>query len=121
MNAAGFDKSYNGFMRMQYNKLFAVEMGFIGLTAAEAKNFGLTVDSVDVHLKEPKTQRLAMLLPTKTHMKAIVRKDNETIVGWQLVAFRQNACNFWASCFLMQSIQSGRTLSQIQELGFRVK
>lgn len=120
-NAVGVDKTYNGFMRVQYNRVFGVEIGSIGLTAIEAKNLGLTVDAIDVYLKESKHPVLSVLLPTKALMKAIVRKDTETIVGWQLIASRQNAWKFWAIWSLIQLIQRGRTLSQIQELGFALR
>jgi NADPH-dependent 2,4-dienoyl-CoA reductase/sulfur reductase-like enzyme len=121
-NAVGVDKTYNGFMRTQYNRVFGVEMGGAGLTVTEAKNMGLTVGSVDVYLKGPKPPLLSLLLlPTKTRMKAIFRKDNEVIVGWQLVAFRKNAWNFWATWSFLKSIQIGRTLSQMQELGFGIQ
>lgn len=117
-NAAGAEKTYNGFVRQQYNKIFGSEVVSIGLSTEEAHELGIAAEAVDVKIKEPRYRPLSQLTPVKALMKAVVQKGTEILLGWQVVGLRQ--CS-WASYLFQELIRNRQNLSDVQELGINVK
>lgn len=116
-NAVNVEKTYDGFIRMQYAKVFKVGVGTIGLSVAEAHKLGLEAEAVDLSRKENEHPFLSLMLPTRTFMKATISKKG-TLIGLQIASFRHNAWAFWACRYFQQLIKLRQNIDHVQKLGF---
>lgn len=117
-NAAGVEQAYNGFLRIQYDRIFENEIVSMGLSTEEAHELGIASGAINVSLKDPKYPPLSLLMPTNALMKAVVQKSTDTIIGWQAVGSRQSS---WASLLFREMILNRCNVSDIQELGLKVE
>jgi NADH oxidase (H2O2-forming) len=117
-NAIGVEKTYDGFIRAQYNKIFGIEILSIGLSTEEAQELGISAEAVNIKLKKPKYRLLSRLMPVDALMKVIIQKGRETILGWEAVGLRSSS---WASYFFQELIKGKQSISDITELGFEAE
>ncbi|KYH38993.1 MAG: hypothetical protein AYL30_001890 [Candidatus Hecatellales archaeon B24] len=115
LNAAGASETYDGFIRVQYDKLFDLSLGSIGLTVREAEMLGVPAEAVDVSIK--KQGYPPPLLPAKSVVKAVVEKGSDVVIGWQMVSYNHaDAWPYWGSQLFLEAILERQTLSQLQEV-----
>lgn len=117
-NAVDVEETYNGFLRIQYDRIFGNEMLSMGLSTEKARRLGVAGEAVNVGLKEPKCPLLLPLMKSKVLIKAIIQKNTDTIIGWQVVGSGQSS---WASLFLQEIIRNKCSVSDIQDLGLNVR
>ena len=117
-NAVGVEKVYDGFLRTQYDRIFQNEIISIGLSTEEASKLGIHSEAIDVCLKEVKYPLLSQLTPANALMKAIIDRDTDAIIGWQVIGSKQ--CS-WAFLLFQEMIRKRRSVSNIQELGLNIK
>jgi NADPH-dependent 2,4-dienoyl-CoA reductase/sulfur reductase-like enzyme len=115
LNIAGTREAYDGFIRVQYDKLFGISMGSLGLTVREAQMLGVSAKAVDVSIG--KEGYPSLFLPAKAVMKAVVERGSDMIIGWQIVDYAHaDAWTYWNSQLFLKAIQERLTLSQLQEV-----
>lgn len=117
-NAVGVERSYNGFLRMQYDEIFHTEVVSVGLSTEEARRLGVDAKTVDACLKNVNHPLLSQLARAKVLMKVVVERGTDTIIGWQCVGSTRSS---WASLHLSEMIQKKCNVSEIQELGLSVE
>jgi len=117
-NVVGVEETYDGFLRMQCDKIFGNEMLSMGLSTEEARRLGVAGEAVDISLKGPKCPMLLPLIKSKALIKAIIQKNTDTVIGWQVVGSGQSS---WASLFLQEMIRDKCSISDIQELGLNIE
>jgi NADPH-dependent 2,4-dienoyl-CoA reductase/sulfur reductase-like enzyme len=100
-NAVGVEKTYEGIIRRQYNKIFDTEIISIGLSAEEAKNFGIRPKVLKVRIKKPELL-LFPQLASRNLMRVIANEDTDTIIGWQAIGIRQSSLfsHYFHDCIL---------------------
>jgi NADPH-dependent 2,4-dienoyl-CoA reductase/sulfur reductase-like enzyme len=115
LNVAGAGETYDGFIRVQYDKLFGLSLGSLGLTVREAQMLGVPAEAVDVSIKKQGYQ--PPLLPAKSLVKAVVEKGSDVVIGWQMVSYNHaDAWPYWGSQLFLEAILERLTLSQLQEV-----
>lgn len=117
-NAVGVEKTYNGFIRTQYARIFKTDVGSMGLTTSEANRLGLRAEAVNLSMRNSSHTFFSLALPTKSLMKATVSKD--VLIGVQSLGFRRNAWTFWAFQFFQELIKGRQEISSIRKLGFKI-
>lgn len=109
-NIAGVEKGYEGFVREQYDRVFGKNVISMGLTVQEAKCKGIAAESYDMIFDNI----MFRTLPTRALMKAIVRRDNGVIIGWQIVGSVQTS---WPSLLFREIIYNRQDMHDVGKLG----
>jgi NAD(P)H-nitrite reductase large subunit len=116
LNAVGVEETYGGVLRMQYDRIFGNEIAKFGLSTEEAHKLGVACEAVNVDLQN--INYPCPLKPSNVLLKALVEKNTDTIIGWQVIGFRQS---MWASLFFQETIRNKRCISDIQNIGLRIR
>lgn len=100
-NAVGVEKTYEGIIRRQYNKIFDTEIISIGLSVEEAKNLGISAKAFKARIKKPELFSFPQLA-SKNLMRVIVNEGTDTIIGWQVIGIKQSSLfsHYFHDCIL---------------------
>ena len=116
-NAIGVEKTYDGIIRRQYNRIFGTEIVSVGLSTEEAKSFGIRAKEFNCMIKKPELLSIPQLV-LRNLMRVIVNEDTNVIIGWQVVGIRQSSLFYH---YFYDCIFHRRRLEDVRASGLRIE
>jgi NADPH-dependent 2,4-dienoyl-CoA reductase/sulfur reductase-like enzyme len=120
LNIVETEAVFEGSIRHQYENLFGVHITSIGLNTKEASALGLNTRAVDIKVSNTQIIHDWILLkfPLRTHMKAVIEKGSERIVGWQTIGNLTQTSRY--NVLIEDMIRSGRNIDNLQKVGLTI-
>jgi NADPH-dependent 2,4-dienoyl-CoA reductase/sulfur reductase-like enzyme len=112
-NAVGVEKSYEGIIRRQCNRIFNTEIISIGLSTEEARDLGIKAQVFKIRIRKPELLLFPQIM-SKNMMRVVVNEDTGVIIGWQAIGIRQSSL---FSHYLYDCILHRRKLDDISSSG----